>query len=143
MLKAASAAYAGAPGFEEAAEKGVDAALRFEAVGTELDGRRGLVGAALKKRQAIAACLHAMVRTGKAERKCLEKAVGALVHPLQHRRELSTANEPASPVDTARPSTARRAFSTNGLPFLRAFSRIKVISCAAQGAIHLARAVDF
>ena len=56
--------------------------------------------------------------------------------------QLSTANEPASPVHTARPSTARRAFSTNGRPFLCAFSRIKVISCAAQGAIHLARAVE-
>ena len=56
---------------------------------------------------------------------------------------LSTVNEPTSPANCqrARPSTARRAFSTNGLPFFARLPTAKS-SPAPHGAIHLARAAE-
>ncbi len=62
----------------------------FVAWGTQVRGRRGLVGSSLDKRFQIAVLVFQFVCLRAADVGILDRVLGSLVHPLQHRTELSS-----------------------------------------------------
>jgi hypothetical protein len=88
IVKKGERAYRETPGLDQAPEKSIRHAERFTAWGTTVDGRRGTAGAPSERRALVCSCLAAAVNKGRLDKKSLERLVGSLVHPLQHRRQL-------------------------------------------------------
>ena len=68
-------------------KKSFDKCYNFKAWGTQVDSNLGIVSSPLEKLRSIEALTIALLFSGQASKKTLQKVVGLFIHPFMHRRE--------------------------------------------------------
>lgn len=74
-------------GLPRSLKKAFDKSYNFEAWGTCVDSKSGRVSAPIEKLRQIETLTVALLATGEATKKALQKLVGLYIHPFLHRRE--------------------------------------------------------
>ena len=87
LLDKSRSSYA-AGGFPRSIEKSFTKLLVFKAWGTEVHGETGRVGSPLEQLVHLAGLIVVVLQLPRISRKLMQKLVGLINHPLNHRREL-------------------------------------------------------